>query len=309
MTPPRHVVRRAGEARFTVPAGIGAHAGGFRRWSVVDEDTPGAVHTSFDLCELAPGGRLDAHVHSFEQTAFVLDGTGDLRTPEATASLRPGDYALLPVGMPHAWRNDGERPVRWASMSAPQPRSRFEGDTFVVPTMADVPGAPVDVRDPRTRSFGHIDPENMDVDKQTQDRLAVSASMRTALLVYSGITVKMMVDTDLGAHLQTMFMVQYEPDGFAGPHDHPLEETYLILEGETDAVFDGEAYHLAPGDVAWAGVGCVHQFAQSRRPHRAVAGDAGAGTARAAHVPVPARLGVPAGQARGRRQVRWLTAR
>ncbi|HEX6261688.1 MAG TPA: cupin domain-containing protein, partial [Actinomycetota bacterium] len=97
-------------------------------------------------------------------------------------------------------------------------------------------------------------------DKQTQDMLSVSASMRTALLVYSGITVKMMVDSDLGAQLSTMFMVQYEPDGVAGPHDHPLEETYLIVEGEVDATFDGERYRMRPGDVAWAGVGCVHSF-------------------------------------------------
>jgi mannose-6-phosphate isomerase-like protein (cupin superfamily) len=90
--------------------------------------------------------------------------------------------------------------------------------------------------------------------------LAVSASMRTALLVYSGITVKMMVDTDLGAQLSTMFMVQYEPRGMAGAHDHPLEETYLILEGEVDAMFDGESYRMRPGDCAWAGVGCVHSF-------------------------------------------------
>ena len=75
----------------------------------------------------------------------------------------------------------------------------------------------------------------------------MSASMRTALLVYSGITVKMMIDSDLGAHLLTMFMVQYEPNGMAGPHDHPFEETYLILEGEVDATFDDETYRLGPG--------------------------------------------------------------
>ena len=119
---------------------------------------------------------------------------------------------------------------------------------------------PVDVRDPRTRSFGHIEPENMEVDKQSQDRLAASASMRTALLVYSGITVKMMVDPDLGAVLSTMFMVQYEPRGVAGTHDHPFEETYMILEGQVDALFDGEPYRLGIGDVAWAGVGSVHEF-------------------------------------------------
>ena len=100
----------------------------------------------------------------------------------------------------------------------------------------------------------------MDPGRQTQDMLAVSASMRTALLVYSGITVKMMSDTDLGAQLSTMFMVQYEPRGLAGAHDHPLEETYLILEGEVEAVFDGDDYRLRPGDVAFAGVGAVHQF-------------------------------------------------
>jgi mannose-6-phosphate isomerase-like protein (cupin superfamily) len=100
----------------------------------------------------------------------------------------------------------------------------------------------------------------MDVDKQTQDHLAVSASMRTALLVYSGITVKMMVDSDLGATLSTMFMVRYDPGGVAGPHDHPFEETYYFLDGEGEAVFDGEVYRMRPGDVAFAGVGCVHGF-------------------------------------------------
>jgi quercetin dioxygenase-like cupin family protein len=100
----------------------------------------------------------------------------------------------------------------------------------------------------------------MDPALQTQERLAISASMRTALLVYSGITVKMMIDSDLGAVLSTMFMVQYEPHGVIGGHDHPFEETYLILDGSVEATFDGKSYALDPGDVAWAGVGCVHSF-------------------------------------------------
>jgi quercetin dioxygenase-like cupin family protein len=147
-------------------------------------------------------------------------------------------------------------------MQAPLPRERFGYDTQFPSGAALDAGTPrsVDVRDPRTRSFGHIDAESMDPALQTQDRLAVSASMRTALLVYSGISVKMMVDADLGADLSTMFMVQYEPGGFAGAHDHPLEEAYLILEGEVEGAFDGRTYRLGPGDVAWAGVGCVHEF-------------------------------------------------
>jgi mannose-6-phosphate isomerase-like protein (cupin superfamily) len=142
----------------------------------------------------------------------------------------------------------------------PQPRPEFEYDTYLTNFANPAAAGPIDVRDPRCRSFGHIEPDNMDPAKQTQDFLAVSASMRTALLVYSGISLKMMVDSDLGGQLGTMFMVQYEPNGLAGAHDHPFEEVYLVLEGEVDAVFDGVSYRLGPGDVGFAGVGSVHQF-------------------------------------------------
>lgn len=260
----RYLVRTADQAVYTagVPAGVG-----LRRWSAVDE-TSGAVHTGFGVCELEPGGTVPAHVHSFEETFYLLDGSVVLQTAEGATRLVSGDYGLIPVGVPHAWRNTGETVARWADMQAPAPRARFDGDTQRVAALPDTAAVPVDVRDPRTRSFGHISPDNMLADRQSQDLLAVSASMRTALLVYSGITVKPMVDSDLGAVLSTMFMVRYAPDGVAGAHDHPFEETYLILDGTVDATFDGEHHRLGPGDVAWAGVGCVHSFTAVDGPVR-----------------------------------------
>jgi quercetin dioxygenase-like cupin family protein len=257
----RHLVAHAADADLVLPPPLVGHCEGFRRWTIVGEAN-GAVHTGFAISEFEPGGSVDAHVHAYEETFFVLDGELILRTTEGSFLLRAGDYALVPLAQVHALRNRGPAAARIAAMSAPQPRSRFGGDTFFV---APLPGdggepEPVDVRDPRCRSFGHIDAENMDPANQTQDRLQVSASMRTALLVYSGITVKMMSDPDLGAQLSTMFMVQYERAGVAGPHDHPFEETYLIIDGEVDATFDGDWYRLGPGDAAWAGVGCVHSF-------------------------------------------------
>ena len=264
----RHLVARAAEAELVVPEAFARHHQGFGRWAVVGEAT-GAAHTGFGSCALEAGGRVDAHLHSFEESLFVLEGRLVLDTAEGSVLLGPGDYGLVPVGMAHAARNPGPGVARWADMLAPQPRARFADDTFFVPPLAAGEPLPVDVRDPRTRWFGHIDPANMDPGRQTQDQLAVSASMRTALLVYSGITVKMMVDSDLGAQLQTMFMVQYEPGGVAGTHDHPLEETYLVLEGEVEASFDGRSYRLRPGDTAWAGVGCVHGFSNpADRPVR-----------------------------------------
>ncbi|HET8525197.1 MAG TPA: cupin domain-containing protein [Actinomycetota bacterium] len=258
---PRHLVRAAADASWGLPPALEGHAKGFRRWTVVDEGA-GAVHTGFGIGEMEPGGRLDWHVHSYEESLYVIDGEVVLYTSEAAVLLRRGDYGLIPLGQPHALSNLGPETARWAALSAPVPRAAHGGDTYFVPDLPESDPVPVDARDPRTRSFGNIQPGHMDPGKQGQELLAASASMRTALLVYSGIAVKMMIDADLGAQLSTMFMVQYEAlKGVIGGHDHPLEETYLILEGEVDATFDGASYHMVAGDVAWAGVGCVHAFA------------------------------------------------
>ena len=256
----RHVVLRASEARYETPSEMAGHSTGLTRWAMIDHNTPGAVHTGFGVTRLAADGRVDPHVHSFEESFYVLDGSVMVETPEATVELVPGDYGMLPIGVPHAWRNESGVDASWADLMTPQPRPWFEGDTYFVSGPPEQKPIQVDPRDPRTRAFGHIAPENMDPAKQSQDLLAVSASMRTALLVYTGITVKMMSDTDLGAQLSTMFMVQYDPRGGPGFHDHPLEETYLILDGEVEAWFDGEQYLLEAGDVAFAGVGAVHAF-------------------------------------------------
>jgi quercetin dioxygenase-like cupin family protein len=256
----RFVVRRSVEAEYREPGALAPGAEGVTRWRGVGEDD-GAAHTDFGITRLEPGGRTAAHVHSFEESFHVIEGEVVLVTPEATVRLVAGDYGVIPIGVPHAWRASGESGAAWADLFTPPARARHGSDTYRVAELPEREPVPVDTRDPRTRSFGNIRAEHMDAGRQSQELLAVSASMRTALLVYSGITLKMMVDSDLGATLGTLFMVQYEPDGKAGKHDHPLEEAYLILDGEVAATFDGEEFLLGPGDIAWAGVGCVHSFA------------------------------------------------
>ncbi len=254
-----HLVRRAAELTWSPPVGPIAGATGLDQWSVVDSSTP-AVHTGFGLSRLAPGGRVPCHVHSYEESLYVTDGEIVVQTPGEAVRLGPGCYGLIPIGGPHTLRNEGDVETRLVRVSVPVPRPEHDFDTQLVPDIGETAALDADVRDPRTRRYGRITEQHMDPTRQSQELLEVSASMRTALLVYSGITLKMMVDSDLGAVLSSMFMVQYEPHGAAGLHDHPLEETYLILEGEVDATFDGAAYHLEPGDVAWAGVGCQHSF-------------------------------------------------
>lgn len=255
-----HIVRRVDDLVYATPAEFTGRCAGYTGDAVVDE-AKGAVQMGFRIARVEVGGHVATHLHSFEESIYVIAGSLTLDTPEGSYLLGAGDYGLIPVGMTHALRNTAAETVDFAEMRAPLPRERFGFDTqFPATPIAAGEPQPIDVRDPRNRYFGNIAPESMDPTRQTQDRLAVSASMRTALLLYSGITVKMMIDSDQGADLSTMFMVQYEPDGLAGAHDHPLEEAYLVLEGEVEASFDGATHRLAPGDIAWAGVGCVHSF-------------------------------------------------
>ena len=132
----------------------------------------------------------------------------------------------------------------------------------------DAPVDPLDARDPRNRNFFLLSDGEMDVDLLKRAEAfgapTVSASMATALLAYSGIAVKMLVDQRLDAQLHTMFMVAYQPGALTHPHDHPFEESYYFLEGEVDVVADGDRYSLRPGDVFWTGTGCVHAFYETQ---------------------------------------------
>jgi len=255
-----YVIRRGADAEYLPPGALIPGAVGMTRWRAVG-DADGAAHTEFGVTRIDPGGGSATHVHSFEESFHVLEGEVVLATPEASVHLVAGDYGIIPIGVPHRWRALADTGAAWADLLTPPARERHGSDTYRVAELPDAEPVRVDTRDPRTRSFGNIAAEHMNPGKQSQELLAVSASMRTALLVYSGISLKMMVDSDLGASLGTMFMVQYEPDGKAGPHDHPLEEAYLVTQGEVLATFDGEEVLLGPGDFAWAGVGCVHSFA------------------------------------------------
>src|SRR5574341_758696 len=238
----------ADQAVFEVPSAFVSLSKGFRRWSIVNREA-GSVHQEFNICELDAGGSIEAHIHTFEESIYILEGQLICETGDGMFVLKPGDYGLIQVAAKHGYRNEGTARVRWVEMLSPQPRVGHDDAYPVSPFSYRGSPLPIDARDPRTRYFGNITTDHMNPGKQSQELLAVSGSMRTALMVYTGITVKMMVDGDLGAHLHTMFMVKYIPGGGASSHDHPFEETYFILDGQVDAWFDEYTYTLKPGDI------------------------------------------------------------
>src|SRR4030095_4702036 len=72
--------------------------------------------------ELAPGGAIHTHVHSFEEGFYILSGEAVVTINGLSYLLGPGDYAAIKVGTPHAWHAASSSPVRWLGMSAPQPK-------------------------------------------------------------------------------------------------------------------------------------------------------------------------------------------
>lgn len=257
-----HHILKAADIRL-LPHFAG-HSSGFSRCSAVDRAV-GSTHTGLGLCELAANGHVDTHVQSYEEYFYITEGAPVLVLDGRACELGPGACGVIPIGMPHAWLGGPSGPSRWIEMVTPIPRGPDEPDDIFFlgpPNRNDI--EPLDIRDPRSRHFFRMAEDDIKLDSlrigMRKDAPKVSASMATALLAYSGIALKMLVDQRLSAALGTMFMVEYEPGGCAHLHDHPLEEAYVILDGEVEAHADGKVYNLGPGDVMWAGVGCIHAF-------------------------------------------------
>jgi len=264
-----HSVSRIDWSFADTPFPASATSSGLARQVLVGPGQ-GAVHTELAAGAFAPGGWLARHVHSYEEALYVLAGELVIEIGGDVHRLVAGDYALMTIGTWHALANGGADQVRWLSVNTPQRLGPDAGrrDTFFAKAAFD-PRALVDAAvgprfgDPTTRFVGHYDgtpPQLEALRIKDEARGRRPEGMDIALLVYSGISVKMLVDRTLGADMLTMFTVDYEIGGAAQAHDHPFEETYVFLAGEVSAELDGTAYTFHPGDVVFAGVGSLHGF-------------------------------------------------
>ena len=251
--------------RPTPPSDI---ASGLSRARIVGPDQ-GAVHTDLYVGALDPGGWLAPHVHSYEEALYVLQGELLVLIDGRVHRLVQGDYALFQIGMRHGLGNTGTVQARWLSLNSPLKRDLDTAwpDTFFERAQdlaaMDAAATRPTFGDPTLRFVGHYDgtPPQLEALRVADDpRQRAPVGMDIALLVYSGISVKMMVDRTFGADMVTMFTVDYEIGGAAQAHDHPFEEAYVFLAGEVHCELDGEPYTLHPGDIVFSGVGSVHGF-------------------------------------------------
>ena len=168
----------------------------------------GAVHTELAAGAFAEGGWLRRHIHSFEEGLYVLSGELVLDIGGDVHRLVGGDYGLIPIGTWHALANGGDSEVRWLSVNTPQRLAADAGrrDTFFTKDPFDameLVGRAMRPRfgDPAVRYVGHYEgtpPQAEALRVNDPARGRKPAGMDTALLAYSGISVKMMIDRASG---------------------------------------------------------------------------------------------------------------
>ena len=246
-----HYVGTFIESSLTANPIYGPNGHRYTEAALVDH-TSGSVHTGLSIAQLAAGGTLSTHVHSYEEGFYILSGEVVAGINDQTYRLGPGDYGCIKVGTPHAWRNAGASEVRWLQHAAPQPKpAGMERDTFF-PKNGRLPedGAPLDPGDPKGNLLGHFDVSQ--IPPGDEGRM-VAAGLK-------GVFLKWLIDEKFGAAHHRLLFIEYLPGVAIGAHDHTYEEAYFILSGEVEAVMDGKRYLATAGTVLWTGTGCVHTF-------------------------------------------------
>src|ERR1700692_2644283 len=112
-----HAVSKIDPAAEQTPELYRQHSTGFRRATYVDR-AMGSVHMGTGICFLDAGGAIQPHLHSFEESFYILEGAVAVQIGEMTHTLSPGDFGLIHTGTTHSWKNAGTGMARWLEMQA-----------------------------------------------------------------------------------------------------------------------------------------------------------------------------------------------
>jgi mannose-6-phosphate isomerase-like protein (cupin superfamily) len=131
------------------------------RYVVTGDQTAGALAVvEHDLAPRALGAPL--HVHEREdEISHVLAGRLGVQVGDDVVEAGPGDTVLKPRGIPHAFWNPGDEPVRFLELIAPAGFERYFEDVAPLIDAAGPPdlGALTDImrRYAMTMDFGSMD--------------------------------------------------------------------------------------------------------------------------------------------------------
>jgi quercetin dioxygenase-like cupin family protein len=98
--------------------------GGLLEFKVRGEQTDGRLTALENV--IPPGQGPPVHVHAAEDESwYLIEGDLEFRLGEETRVAPEGSFVFVPRGVPHAFRNPGERPARILVMFSPSGMERF----------------------------------------------------------------------------------------------------------------------------------------------------------------------------------------
>jgi mannose-6-phosphate isomerase-like protein (cupin superfamily) len=101
---------------IVIPPGQG-HRIGNVEFLARTADTP---RFTFGIIEIVAGRALEEHTHADEDDAFfIIEGDLTFTFSGRDVPAPPGTFVLVPPGIEHGFRNDGEVPVRMFNIHAP----------------------------------------------------------------------------------------------------------------------------------------------------------------------------------------------
>jgi quercetin dioxygenase-like cupin family protein len=116
----------------SVPAGAGTAywgPGELMTFLLTGEETGGAAFLS--EISVAPGGGTPPHIHHREDEAFrMLEGTLTIQVGGDTITASAGDFAFLPRGIAHSFRNTGDGYAKALVLVTPAGLERFFAEVF-----------------------------------------------------------------------------------------------------------------------------------------------------------------------------------
>lgn len=225
---------------------------------VVVGRSQGLHHVDVGIVEIAPGGHASGHYHPFEETFYVLEGSGLVSVGVRSFEVGLDDFGMAPLGVPHAWANPFDAPLRFFRVRSPQPRTQedvrsvYWTDAVGVPTEGSLPPLT-----PRTyKTVGRF----RDEDLPPAGPISIRGHRGPNV---SNIRLWMLVDDMMGAVHHTMFVVEFIPlpnAQNAASHFHPFEEAYYFLTGSAIAHLDGGDVDVGAGDVVYARTNELHGY-------------------------------------------------
>jgi len=122
---------KANQAKH-VPAGTGAAywgPGELMTFLITGEETGGAFFMS--EISVAPGGGTPSHIHHREDEAFrLLEGTLTIQVGGNTLTASAGDFAFLPRGIAHSFKNTGDCDAKALVLITPAGLEGFFTEVF-----------------------------------------------------------------------------------------------------------------------------------------------------------------------------------